>query len=1040
MNGLIKAALAQRFVVVVIAIALIGFGLRAAMKLSVDAFPDVTNVQVQVATEAPGRSPEEVERFVTVPLEIGMTGLPGLTDMRSLNRSGLSIITLVFTDQTDVYFARQLVMERLMEVRSRLPEGIEPVLGPVSTGLGEVFQYTLKGPNDGDRRLSEAELMERRSVQDWVVRPMLRSIAGVAEINSFGGFEKQYQVLVNPDRLRHYQLSMEDVREAIAKNNANSGGGILPQGAEQFLIRGVGLTRTVEDIGNIVLKEERGIAVYVRDVADVKIGAALRQGALVKNGVTESTGGIVLMLKGGNAKEIVTRIKQRVAEINGKHMLPGGLQIEPFYDRTELVDASLWMVGKVLIEGVILVVIVLFVFLGDLRSSLVVIATLVITPLVTFMVMNRLGLSANLMSLGGLAIAIGLMVDGTVVVVENVFHKLGGATGMAERMKIVLDATLDVAKPTIYGISIIILVFLPLMTLSGMEGKMFGPLAMTIAIALAVSLAVSLLLSPALCSYILKGGNDHDTKPIAFMKRHYQRLLGAALAAEKKTVAAAVALLLASFALVPLLGKSFIPIMKEGSITPSIIRMPSISLDEAVKIDMDAMKAVSQVPGVRAAVSVLGRGESPADPSGPNESNPIVSLDPESGRTQGEIEEDIRHALSDIPGVQVVMNQPIAQRVDEMLTGVRSQLAIKIFGDDLAELRRLSEQVAQVVRKVPGARDIRVDRLSGQQTLTIDIDRRAIARYGINVADIHAIIETAIGGSEVSQLYEGERRYAILLRYPEAFRNSVETIRETMLRTADNAMIPLESVAAVRLVDSPPMINRELGKRRVVVGANVEGRDLGGFVAEVQQRVEEQVKLPEGYSFSWGGQFENMQRAMGTLTVIVPLTVAAIYFLLFLMFNSARLAALIITVLPFASIGGIFGLAITGEYLSVPASVGFIALWGIAVLNGVVLITYVRRLREDGMPIAEALREGCAQRFRPVMMTATVALLGLVPFLFATGPGSEVQRPLAVVVIGGLITSTLLTLVVLPVLYRWFEPPVVESDAHRRERLTNVEV
>jgi cobalt-zinc-cadmium resistance protein CzcA len=1024
MNALIKAALSQRLLMVVIAFALVGFGLRASMKLSVDAFPDVTNIQVQVATEAPGRTPEEVERFVTVPVEIGMTGLPGLTEMRSLNRNGLSIVTLVFTDSTDVYFARQLVMERLMEVRSRLPADVTPILGPVSTGLGEVFQYTLELPNDGNSKLSEAELMERRSIQDWVVRPMLRSISGVAEINSYGGYEKQYQVLVNPDRLRHYQLSMDEVRTAIAANNANSGGGILPQGAEQFLVRGVGLARSVEDIGNIVLKEERGVAVFVRDVAQVKIGSAVRMGAIVKDGVTEATGGIVMMLKGGNAKEIVTRIKQRVAEINSKQMLPGGLQIVPFYDRTELVDASLWMVGKVLIEGVILVVVVLFIFLGDLRSSLVVIATLVITPLVTFMVMNKIGLSANLMSLGGLAIAIGLMVDGTVVVVENVFHKLGHAKP-EERLKVVLEATIDVAKPTIYGISIIILVFLPLMTLTGMEGKMFGPLALTIAIALAVSLAISLFLSPALCAYILKGGADHDTKPIAFMKRYYLKMLNAAMASQKKTVAAAVALLLASFALFPFLGKSFIPIMKEGSITPTIIRMPSIAIDEAVKIDMEVMKIVSQVPGVSKAMSVLGRGESPADPSGPNESNPIVSMDPESGRRQVEIEEDIRKALTHIPGVQIVMNQPIAQRVDEMLTGVRSQLAIKIFGDDLNELRRLSEQVAQIVKTVPGARDIRVDRLSGQQTLTIDIDRRAIARHGINVADIHTIIETAIGGSEVSQLYEGERRYAIQLRYPESFRNSVDIIRETTLRTADNALIPLESVATIKVVDSPPMINRELGKRRVVVGSNVVDRDLGGFVAEVQQRVEAEVKLPEGYYFSWGGQFENMQRAMGTLMVIVPLTVVAIYFLLFMMFNSVRLAGLIITVLPFASIGGVFGLAITGEYLSVPASVGFIALWGIAVLNGVVLITYVRSLREQGVPLDQALRDGCAQRFRPVMMTATVALLGLVPFLFATGPGSEVQRPLAVVVIGGLITSTLLTLVVLPVLYRWFEPPVI---------------
>ncbi|MEO0316557.1 MAG: hypothetical protein RL404_234, partial [Pseudomonadota bacterium] len=567
-----------------------------------------------------------------------------------------------------------------------------------------------------------------------------------------------------------------------------------------------------------------------------------------------------------------------------------------------------------------------------------------------------------------------------------------------------------------------------------------APLALTIAIALAVSLAVSLLLSPALCSYLLKGGSDHDTKPIAFMKRHYERLLAAALASQKRTVAAAIGLLLVSFALVPLLGKSFIPTMKEGSIVPSIIRLPSISLDEAIKIDFEAMKAISQVPGVRMAVSVLGRGESPADPSGPNESNPIVSLDPDSERSQAEIEEDIRKALAHIPGVQIVMNQPIAQRVDEMLTGVRSQLAIKIFGDDLEELRRVSEAIAQVVKQVPGARDIRVDRLSGQQTLTIDIDRRAIARYGINVADIHSIIETAIGGSEVSQLYEGERRYGILLRYPEDFRNSVDVIRETMLRTADNAMIPLESIASIKLVDSPPMVNREAGRRRVVVGANVAGRDLGGFVAEVQQQVGQKVRLPEGYFVSWGGQFENMQRAMSTLMIIVPLTIVAIYFLLFLMFNSVRLAALIITVLPFASIGGVFGLALTGEYLSVPASVGFIALWGIAVLNGVVLITYVRKLREDGLPLNDALRQGCAQRFRPVMMTATVALLGLVPFLFATGPGSEVQRPLAIVVIGGLITSTLLTLVVLPVLYRWFEPPVKESEEDRHQRLVNADI
>ena len=1022
LKSLIRAALSQRLLVVVVAMVLVGFGVRAAMRLSVDAFPDVTNVQVQIASEVPGRSPEEVERFVTVPLEVAMTGLPGLTEMRALNRAGLSLITLVFTDKTDVYFARQLVMERLLEVTPRMPAGVVPVLGPVSTGLGEVYQYTLVHPDDGQRALSPEELMERRVVQDWVLRPLLRSIPGVAEINSMGGLERQFQVLVNPDRLRHYRLSLREVLEAVERNNANAGGGVLRSAAEQYLIRGVGLIRSVDDIGNIILKEERGVPVFVRDVAQVEIGAAVRQGAIVRNGNSEAVAGIVMMLRGGNAKEVVGRVKAKVKEINDKGLLPDGLQIEPFYDRTELVDSALWMVTKVLLEGVVFIVIILFLFLGDVRSSLVVVATIVITPLVTFMMMNRLGLSANLMSLGGLAIAIGLMVDGTVVVVENVFHKLGQAgDGRESRLRLILDATTEIAKPTVYGISIIILVFLPLMMLSGMEGKMFAPLALTIAIALAVSLAVSLFLSPVLCSYILRGGSDHDTRPIAFLKRHYLRLLHLALGAEKKTIVTAVSLLLGSMALFPFLGKSFIPTMKEGSIVPQIVRVPSISLEESLQVENEAMKLVAQVPGVKSVISKLGRGESPADPAGSNESDPVVVIDREKGRSQTEIEEDIRRTLSVLPGVQVIMNQPIAQRVDEMVTGVRSQLAIKVFGEELEELKRISEEIARIVRTVPGATDIRVERLSGQQTLTIDIDRQAIARYGINVSDVNDLIETAFGGNEVGQLYEGQRRFGIVVRYPAAYRNSVETIRNSTLRTSDGTLVPLSAVARIDLTDSPPTISRESGQRRVVVGANVNGRDLGGFVQEVQQRVEAKLRLPEGYYLSWGGQFENMQRAMETLMVIVPLTIAAIFFLLFMLFNSLRLASLIILVLPFASIGGILGLFVTGEYVSVPASVGFIALWGIAVLNGVVLVSCIRRLREDGLSVADAVREGCVQRFRPVMMTATVALLGLVPFLFASGPGSEVQRPLAVVVIGGLISSTLLTLVVVPTLYRWFD-------------------
>jgi len=1019
---LVKGALNQRLLVVVIAMVVCAFGIRASMKLSVDAFPDVTNVQVQVATEALGRSPEEIERFVTIPLEIAMTGLPGLVEMRSLNKSGLSIITLVFTDQTDVYFARQLVTERLIEVRGNLPPGISPVLGPVSTGLGEVYQYTLDHPDDGQRELTPEELAERRIVQDWVVRPLLRSIPGVAEINSQGGYVRQYQALVKPDRLLHYGLTVNDVFEAIAKNNANASGGVLPQQSEQYLIRGVGLIRSVEDIGNIVVRELNGVPVFVKNLAEVTIGHEVRQGAIIKGGYTESVSGIVLMVRAGNAKEIVTRVKQRVDEINQKGLLPGGLKIVPYYDRTELVDAALWTIAKVLIEGIILVVMILFIFLGDVRSSLIVVATLIIAPLTTFIMMNRYGISANLMSLGGLAIAIGLMVDATVVVVENIFHRLGTkqVSGLA-RLRLIRDATMEVATPTAFGIVIIILVFLPLMTLQGIEGKLFAPLAITIAIALGVALLVSLTLSPVLCSYILKGGSDHDTWVIAKLKSAYLGLLDRSLAHRGVTMLTALVLLLGSLALFPLLGKSFMPTMKEGALTPQINRVPSISLQESVQMEMAAMRSISEVEGVRMVVSKLGRSESPADPVGPNESDPIVLLHPKTNRKQDDIDEEIRQRLSSIPGVQIVLSQPISERVDEMVTGVRSQLAIKIFGDELDELRRVSEQVARLLRTVPGARDIRIERLSGQQSLLINIDRAAIARYGINVADVHAIIETAIGGKEVSLLYEGERRFGIAVRFPESARGSIEAIKRITLKAHDGALVPLQSIASIQLKDGPAQVSRESAKRRVVVGANVEGRDLGGFVQEVQNRMNQEITLPEGFDVVYGGQFENMERAMETLSIIVPVTIAAIFFLLFMLFSSLKMAGLIIMVLPFASIGGIVGLAITGEYLSVPASVGFIALWGIAVLNGVVLVTCIRRFRDDGLSIAEAVREGCVQRFRPVIMTATVALLGLVPFLFATGPGSEVQRPLAIVVIGGLLTSTLLTLVVLPSLYRWFD-------------------
>jgi heavy metal efflux system protein len=1022
LHKIVEAALKQRIVVVVIAAILLAFGIQAARTLSVDAFPDVTNVQVQIATEASGRSPEEVERFITVPLEIAMTGLPGMTEMRSLNKPGLSLITLVFTDDRSVYFERQLVMERLVEVRDRLPEGITPLLGPVSSALGEVYQYTLETHDSKNRKLSKDELIERRTIQDWVVRPLLRSIPGVAEINSTGGYVKQYQILADPVRLHYHNLTIEDVYNAVARNNANSGGGILPQGAEQYLVRGVGLIKSLDDIRSIVLKESKGTPVYIRDVGDVSFGEEVRYGAMIKSGDSEAVGGIVMMIAGGNAKQIVKRVKEKVEEINSQKMLPGGLQIMPYYDRSVLVDAALHTVIEVLGEGIVLVIVILFLFLGDLRSSLIVIATLILTPTVTFIVMNHYGMSANLMSLGGLAIAIGLMVDGSVVVVENVFAKLGHSHG--SRLKIVLDAVLEVGTPVIFGIGIIIVVFLPLMTLEGMEGKMFAPLAYTIAIALGISLILSMTLSPVLASYLLKGGAEHDTWVVRMLKKPYLKMLYGALRNRKTTLCVAVALFIGAIGLFPFLGTAFIPEMQEGSLSPNVDRVPNISLKESIAMEMEAVKLVQQIPGIERVISRLGRGESPADPAGPNENDLIATLKPLEERkewSQTRIADEIRKRLAVLPGVNVVMAQPISDRVDEMVTGVRADIAVKIFGDDLDVLISKANEIARLARGVRGMQDVKIDRVGGQQYLTISINRGAIARLGMNASEVHDLIQTAIAGKAATEVYEGERRFAAVVRLPEKLRDSVPDIRNILVNTPTRARVPLSQLADIQVKEGPAQINREEGKRRIVIGINVKDRDLGGFVKELQATIKQQVHLPPGYFFEWGGQFQNMTRALKHLSIIVPITIGAIFFLLFLLFNSVRLAVLIITVLPFASIGGVIGLFLSGEYLSVPASVGFIALWGIAVLNGVVLVSYIRKLRQSGLEQEEAVVEGAKMRFRPVMMTASVAALGLVPFLFANGPGSEVQRPLAVVVIGGLITSTLLTLVVLPTLYKFFD-------------------
>ncbi len=1044
MSAFLELALRQRVLVLALACLMAAGGIYSFRTIAIDAFPDVTTVLVQVVTEAQGLSPAEIERFVTFPLELQLMGAPGLTDIRSLSKVGLSMITVVFRDDVDIYLARQVVLERVLEVQDSLPPGARSELVPNSPGLGEVYQFYLEGPhdNDADYKLTETELMERRTLEDWIIRPLLKGTPDVVDVNSIGGFVKQYQVIVDPGLLRKYDLALHDVFMAVANNNANAGGNILEKGSEKYIVRGIGLIKTLQDIENIVVKEAHGTPVYVRDVAEVQIGHAVRHGAAVVNGKREVVAGIVLLLRGGNAREVVEAVKEKIDEIHEQKLLPGGLRIVPFYDRLELIVAALHTVYKALLEGIVLVILVLFLFLGNVRSALIVTATLVVAPLATFIVMDQVGLTANLMSLGGLVIAIGMMVDGSVVVVENVYRHLSehAPVSSVSRGVIVLKATKEVAQPVIFGILIIILVFLPILSLQGMEGKMFKPLAYTIMIALLVSLLLSLTLSPALCSLALTTATEEDTWLLRQAKRWYSPALTWSLAHRRMILTSAVTVLGLSLMLFPFLGGEFIPILNEAAITPQTIRLPSISLEKSIEIELEMQRAVMEFPEVRMVVSKIGRSELGNDPQEPNASDPVVSLKPmdewTTAKTKPELDDAVRRRIERVPGANFLLSQPIQQRVDELLSGVRSEATVKIIGEDLEQLRKTAEQVQVIMAGINGVKDVRVEQLFGQAYLSIDIDRGKIARYGINVAHIREIISTAIGAEAATRVYEGQKRFDLILRYPKNYRDSVETISNILLRASTGALIPLGELAKVELREGPALISREGLQRRIYVGFNTLGRDIESIVGEAQAKIAKQVQLPTGYRLIWGGSFENMQRAMARLKIIVPITIGLIFLLLFASFNSARHAALIIMNLPFALIGGIVALWVTGEYLSVPASVGFINLFGVAVLNGIVLVSYINQLRAEGLSNHDAIVRGCLLRLRPVLMTALVAMLGLIPLAFSHGIGSEVQRPLAVVVIGGLVSSTLLTLIVLPTLYGVFagspQPMTADSRAHRQ--------
>ncbi len=1029
---LIQGSLNQRLIVLIAVALLVVGGIAAFRVLPIDAFPDVTPIQVQVITRASSLAPTEIERLVTFPLEIELTNLPGKTELRSVSRFGLSVITVVFHDKIDVYFARQVVLEKLVQARSRLPQGADTALGPVSTGLGEVYMYLVDGPSH--------DLMQLRTLQDWLIRPMLRAVSGLADVDTLGGMAKQYEVLVEPNRLTSLGLTLRQVHAAVLGNNQNAGGSYIEQGGDKLVVYGVGLARSAHDLEQIVVSAHKGTPIYVRDVAEVRQGAAIRLGAVTRDGKGEVLEGIAVMLRGGNSREVLSSVKEKVKLINS--VLPAGVTMTPFYDRIELVARALDTVERALLEGAAVVILVLYLFLRNLRGALVVALTLPLATTATFIIMQQVGLTANLMSLGGLAISLGMIVDAAIVQVENVERHLGeqvprrGMT-LRERLPIVLRAVLEVRRPSLFGELIIALTFVPLLTLQGIEGKMFVPLAMTVVIALLSSLVLSMTVIPVLALMLMQPrGTTEPTRLLDKSRRIYRGILEAAIRNTALVITVFAGLLVGGLALLPFIGREFVPIMDEGTIVVNLMRPASISLSESLKIAGEVERLLLDMPDVRSVVSRTGANELGTDPMGMELSDMYVLLKPNrewQARSKGEIEEQIRQRLGQVPGVTFGLSQPIAMRVDELVSGVRSQVAVKLFGDDLETLRTKGDEIARVLGQVRGISDIRVEQVSGLYYLKIDIDRTKIARHGINVAEITEVIEAVGAGLAAGEIFEGQWRFPIMVRFPDERRVDVATIAALWVTAPDGSRIPLKELADVRIVEGPAQISREHASRRIVIELNVVGRDLVGAVEEAQSAVGRLVSLSPGYYVTWGGQFENQRRAMARLVVVVPAVFGLIFLLLFFTFRKIKQAALILLAIPFAMVGGLLALFLTGMYLSVPASVGFIALFGIAVLNGVVKVSYINQLREQGMPLKEAVLSGMVLRFRPVLMTALVAALGLTPLLLASGPGSEVQRPLATVVIGGLISSTVLTLILLPVLYHWLENRTEESSDHLPE-------
>lgn len=1048
MKTLLEFCLRWRLLVFAFVVIVAAVGARSAQHLPIDAVPDITNVQVQVLTKASALGPLDIERSITFPIESSMSGLPGVEEIRSVSRFGLSAITIVFEEGTDLLRARQLISERLTQARERLPAGAAPDLGPLSSGLGEIFQFEVRaktmcalGKPDTEECYTPMEL---RSVLDWFVAYELRSVPGVVEVNSFGGELKTYEVEVLPDRLRALRVSLNDLFESLEQNNATAGGGYLVRSGEQLLVRGEGRIRSLDEIGDVLIEtRDDGVPVRVRDVARVHLAPLIRQGAVTRDGRGEVVTGIVMMLVGANGREVVASVKEKIAQIAAS--LPPGVRIDVFYDRADLVNRTIQTVGRNLGEGALFVIGVLFLLLGSIRGGLIVASAIPFAMLVAFTGMKALGLSGNLMSLG--AIDFGIVVDGSIIVVESaVVHLAAFARGRsrpmtyAEASDVVVSSTLDVGKAALFGGSIIVIVYVPMLTLAGVEGKMFKPMAITVLFALVGAFIASLTFVPVLvATFLRKRPEEKEPFVVRVLHRVYVRLLAPLMRAPKKVIAVAIVLLIVAGAVASRMGAEFVPRLDEGALAIQILRLPSVALEESVQSATRVERVLREFPEVVTVVSKTGRAEIATDPMGVELSDTIVMLKPHAEWTTAPTREELVQKISArltaaLPGLGFSFSQPIELRMAELISGTRSDVAITLYGDDLATLERLSLQVQNAVRGVAGASDVRGEQLAGLPTLEVTVDRAAASRYGISVRDALDAIE-ALGGRAVGEVYEGERRFQLQVRVPAALRDDIEQVRHLPVSGKSGPLVPLGQIASLQIVDSPASVSREAVRRRTNVEANVRGRDLASFVGEAQTRVRSQVKLPPGYVVQWGGQFENLSAAAERLAIAVPLALGLIFVLLYMAFGLLKPALLIYLNVPFAAVGGVFLLALRGMPFSISAAIGFIALFGIAVLNGVVLLTTIKKLRAQGKTPIEAARQGAESRLRAVVMTATVAALGFIPMALSSSAGAEVQRPLATVVIGGLVSATFLTLFVLPTLYAFVyrkdEPPVPPSDARQ---------